>query len=87
MSDEQTGSITPDQGSGTGEPPPPPPPPPSAGNQPVVIDLNPWVGQGGGVDSFRNEMPNQMWSVGDSPRGAGGIAPRHRDRKEERSPK
>jgi hypothetical protein len=55
MSDERTGSITPDPESGTSEPPPPPPP---TGDQPVVIDLNPWVGQGGGVDSFRNEMPN-----------------------------
>jgi hypothetical protein len=53
MSDEQTGSITPDPGSGTSEPPP------STGDQPVVIDLNPWVGQGGGVDSCRNEMPNR----------------------------
>jgi hypothetical protein len=45
MSDEPVGSSTPDPGSGTSQPSP------SAGDQPVEIDLNPWVGQEGGVDS------------------------------------
>jgi hypothetical protein len=44
-----------DPGSGTNQPPPPPPP---AGDPPVEIDLRPRVGQGGGVDSLRNEMTN-----------------------------
>jgi hypothetical protein len=52
MNDEQVGSSTPDPGSGTSQPSP------SAGDQPVEIDLNPWVGQEGGVDSARNMMPN-----------------------------
>jgi hypothetical protein len=52
MSDEQVGSGT--TASGTGQPPPPPP----AGDQPVEIDFNPLVGQEGGVDSLRHEIPN-----------------------------
>ena len=55
MSDEQVGSGT--SASGTDQPPPPPPPPPS-GDRPVEIDFIPLVGQEGGVDSLRKEIPN-----------------------------
>jgi hypothetical protein len=53
MDDEQAGNNTPNPGSGTSQPSPP-----SSGDQPVQIDPRPRVGQGGGVDSLRNEMPN-----------------------------
>ena len=56
MSNEQVGGGTVDAANGAGQPTPPPSPP--AGDQVVEIDFNPLVGKGGGVDSFRSEMPN-----------------------------
>ncbi len=55
MSSEEAGGGSSDATTGAGQPTPPPPP---AGDQVVEIDFNPLVGKGGGVDSFRNEMPN-----------------------------